>query len=202
MQPTRYARKRVRAIRSESQAKACRVPSAGAALVAEGCRCAESPNKGVKQLKSITSLEAAVARFTEELTSDFETRIRRRAKVFKNRVLKLVSRQLPPYPRPTGRPQQQRITRAAEIYLRQCAEIERGTRKRVTWSPIALRCIPRFRKIRSEYKRRAEIKRLRDSVYRRIRAQQRQEATNGNRVLYGMGRQRTTPDTPGRFSRD
>jgi hypothetical protein len=87
-------------------------------------------------------------------------------------------------------------------YLRQCAEIERGTRKRVTWSPIALRCIPRFRKIRSKYKRRAEIKRLRDSVYRRIRARQRQEATNGNRVLYGMGRQRTTPDTPGRFSRD
>jgi hypothetical protein len=54
-------------------------------------------------------------------------------RLFENRVLKLVSRQLPPYPRPTDRPQQQRITRAAEIYLRQCAEIERGTRKRVTW---------------------------------------------------------------------
>jgi hypothetical protein len=58
----------------------------GAALLAEGCRGAESPNKGVKQLKSITSLEAAVARFTEELTSDFETRIRRRPKAFKNHV--------------------------------------------------------------------------------------------------------------------
>jgi hypothetical protein len=53
------------------------------------------------------------------------------------------------------------------MYADQRREIKRGGRKRVNWSPIATACIQGFRKIRSEYKRRAELDKLRDAVYRR-----------------------------------
>jgi len=113
------------------------------------------------------SLPGDVQRFVDALLQGHANRFKRRPKAFKKRVLALVGQRLPPYPKPAGRPQQPWITKAAEMYADQRREIKRGGRKRVNWSPIATACIQGFRKIRSEYKRRAELDKLRDAVYRR-----------------------------------
>jgi hypothetical protein len=116
------------------------------------------------------SLETAVRQFAERLIRDYGNRARTRPKALKGRVLALIRLHLPPYPKPSGRPQKRRITKATEMYTQQCLEVKRGQRERISWYPIAKSCIPGFRRIRSDYKRRAEMKRLRDSVYRRLRA--------------------------------
>lgn len=119
------------------------------------------------------SLEAEVSRFTERLLSRFQKRIQRRPLSFKNRVQALIRLGLPPYPKPSGRPQEDRITKAAALYLQQQQEIKNGTRKRANWNPIAKQCIRGFHRIRSPHKRHCEIKRLRDAVYARIRTAKR-----------------------------
>ena len=115
------------------------------------------------------SLETAVRRFTETLNRDYANRIKRRPEAFRSRVIALVRLNLPPHPKPSGRPQQPRITRAVEMYATQLLEKQRGSRKRINWNAIAKNCIPGYVKIRSEYKRRVEIDRLRDGVYGRRR---------------------------------
>jgi len=119
------------------------------------------------------SLDARVQRFVDELVRNYADRIEQRPKAFKSRVLALFSLRLPPYPRPSGRPQQLRITRAAEMYANQQREVTLGTRKQISWSPIAQRCIAGLGKIRSNYVRRIEIDRLRDAVYARRRKRNR-----------------------------
>ena len=114
-----------------------------------------------------SSLAADVQRFVDNLLTGHANRVNRRPKAFKKRVLALVGQRLPPYPRPSGRPQQPWITKAAAMYADQLRDIRQGGRKRVNWNPIANACIPGFPKIRSAYRRRAELDKLRDAVYRR-----------------------------------
>jgi hypothetical protein len=115
------------------------------------------------------SLEADARQFSDDLLRRYGTRIKRRPKAFKSRVLALIRLNLPPYPKPRGRPRQLRVTRAAEMYAKQLRERDAGTRKQITWQPIARRCVAGFAKIRSAALRRAEIGRLRDAVYARRR---------------------------------
>ena len=115
------------------------------------------------------SLESEVQRFVEALRRQYAGRAQRRPKAFKRRVLSLIAVQLPPYPKPSGRPQQSRITKAAEMYAKQQREIAAGRRDCVSWNPIANRCIAGYRKIHSVPWRQAELRRLRDAVYRRQR---------------------------------
>ncbi len=119
---------------------------------------------------SADSLEADVERFTDGLRRKYPGRIARRPKAFKSRVVSLVKQSLPPYPKPSGRPRNLRVTRAAEMYVEQLREMNRGRRKRVTWIPIARACITGFDQTRSEYVRRSKLDTLRDAVYARRRA--------------------------------
>lgn len=114
------------------------------------------------------SLEAEVQRFAEDLLRRYPNRVKRRPQAFKRRVLALIGLHLPPLPKPSGRPQQPRITRAAAMYSGQQREIAQGRRERINWNPIATRCIAGYRRIRSEASRQAELRRLRDAVYRRL----------------------------------
>jgi hypothetical protein len=116
------------------------------------------------------SLETEVQRFAESLLRQHANRVKRRPKAFKRRVLVLIALQLPPYPKPSGRPQQSRIAKAAEMYAKQQREIAEGRRDRVNWNPIANRCIVGYRRIRSVPSRQAAVRRLRDAVYRRRRS--------------------------------
>jgi hypothetical protein len=115
------------------------------------------------------SLESEVQRLAEALLEAHADRIKHRPKAFKSRVLALVRLHLPPHPKPSGRPRQPRITKAAAIYADQLRETKRGVRKRINWNPIAAACISGFSNIRSELRRRAELDKLRDAVYRRLR---------------------------------
>jgi len=119
---------------------------------------------------SADSLEADIERFTEGLRRKYPSRIARRPKAFKSRVVSLVKQNLPPHPKPSGRPKNLRVTRAAEMYAEQLREMKRGRRKRVNWIPIAKACIAGFDQIRSEYARRRKLDTLRDAVYARRRA--------------------------------
>lgn len=118
------------------------------------------------------SLPKRVRDFTEALKRDFSHRIAQRPKAFKRRLLALVAVNLPPYPKPTGRPREPHITEAASMYATQLREVEREARKHVNWGPIAQRCIPGYNAIRSKDTRRAALDRLRDSVYARSRPRQ------------------------------
>ena len=115
------------------------------------------------------SLPQRVREFTGMLRREFSLRMARRSKAFKRRVLALVAMNLPPYPKPTGRPRQPHVTEAAKLYAEQRRQVEKGVRKTVNWYPIARRCIPGFGAIRSRNTLRAELGRLRDSVYARSR---------------------------------
>jgi hypothetical protein len=77
------------------------------------------------------SLPKRVREFTQELKRDFPHRIAQRSKAFKRRVLALVAVNLPPYPKPTGRPRQPHITEAANMYAAQLREVKDGARKEV-----------------------------------------------------------------------
>jgi hypothetical protein len=127
-------------------------------------------------------LETEVQRFAENLLLRYAKRVKRRPKAFKRRVLALIALQLPPYPKPSGRPQQSRITKAAEMYAKQLREIAEGRRDRVNWNPIANRCIAGYRRIRSLPSLQAAVRRLRDAVYRRRRSHRKEKPTvcNGN----------------------
>ena len=122
-----------------------------------------------RRKRSPDSLDADVEQFVEGLRRKYPSRIARRPKAFKSRVLSLVKASLPPYSKPSGRPRHLRVTRAAEMYAAQEREMQLGRRKRVNWNPIAKACIAGFDKIRTEYARRCKLDTLRDAVYGRRR---------------------------------
>ncbi len=130
----------------------------------------QDPSEGRDQLCQRLSLEMIIRRFAAELSQLFANRIERRPKAFKRRVVDLIGMALPPYPKPSGRPRQARITKATAMYVRQRGEKVEGHRKRINWNPIANSCLAGYRKIRSLAKRQAEIRRLRNSVYARLRS--------------------------------
>lgn len=115
-------------------------------------------------------LSECVDEFCKELTSAFELRIERNPRGFKRRVLALVATRLPPFAKPPGRPRLRRITSAVEAYRAQLAELSTGKRLRIDWLRIARECDRTFISIRSEYRRRVELKRLRDAVHARVSA--------------------------------
>jgi hypothetical protein len=102
-----------------------------------------------------------------ELKLKYATRIRSRPKAFKRRVMNLVRLLLPPIPRKRGRPQKANITRAANEFVRQQNEIEVGKRQVHNWEAIA-NTSAGFRHLRSEYARRAELRKLQTAVYARL----------------------------------
>jgi hypothetical protein len=133
-------------------------------------RCiVKSPKGSGEGPASPASLPKRIREFTETLKREFSHRILRRSKAFKRRVLTLISVNLPPYPKPTGRPRQPHVTEAVNMYAAQCREVGQGALKRVNWRPIAQRCIPGYNSIRSNDTRRVALNRLRDSVYARSR---------------------------------
>lgn len=117
-------------------------------------------------------LSNCVDQFCKELAAAFKSRIERNPKGFKRRVLALVGRRLPPFAKPPGRPRLHRVTAAVEAYRVQKLEVVAGCRSRIDWLRIARECDRTFISIRSEYRRRVELKRLRDAVHARVRASQ------------------------------
>ena len=117
---------------------------------------------------SANKLESDVEQFVGSLQFKYASRIKRRPKPFKKRVLALVKLYLPPQPKRSGRPRHARITKAAEMYAHQLQEIDRGSREQINWGPIAQSCIPGFDILR-KLQRGAELNKLRDAVYARRR---------------------------------
>jgi len=108
--------------------------------------------------------------FIEQLTRKYAKRLSNRPQAFKKRVLRLIAFQLPPRPRPAGRPQQARISLAASLYQQQCEEVRQEMKPhQVNWLPIAQQCIPGFRRIKDGPRRRTAIQTLRNSVYARLK---------------------------------
>ena len=60
------------------------------------------------------------------------------------------------------------MTLAVDAYQLQIEKIKEGRRERIDWGRIALDCEPSFAGIRSDYKRRLVLKRLRDAVHSRL----------------------------------
>ena len=112
------------------------------------------------------TVDALVSKFISDLAEKFPKRVLYRPHALRNRVIRLIDASLGPH-RPAGRPKLQRVTRATEMYRQQLAEVKAGARKEVNWQAIAIECIPGFEKIRSDYRRTVEVKRLRDAVHAR-----------------------------------
>jgi len=69
-------------------------------------------------------------------------------------------------PRPRkGRPPEERITQATEMFERQR---RKANGCRVDWNQIAQCCIPGYGRFRSMYRRRAELRKLQNAVYARL----------------------------------
>src|SRR2546426_223496 len=119
--------------------------------------------------QSNVTLDAEVKRFAEELSGKYAQRLKLRPHALKRRVISLINHHLPPYPRPTGRPRSNRVTKATEMYLKQQAEIASGNREEVNWMVIALECIAGFGKIQNRYRRERELTKLRNSVHVRVK---------------------------------
>lgn len=115
-------------------------------------------------------LAARIDRFCQELLTDFASRVKSHPKGFRTRVLALVRKRLPPFKKPAGRPKSDRVTLATEIYQGQRLEIAQQGRSRIDWLAIARQADPSFVTIKTEYRRRVVLKRLRDAVYVRVRA--------------------------------
>jgi hypothetical protein len=109
------------------------------------------------------TLEELVCEFTTRLRTEYPNRIALRPKPFKKRVLRLVNAGLPPYRRPGGRPKMDRVTRATGMFRE-----ARLLNAYVDWQQIAMTCIKGFSAM-SEWRRRRELDRLRNSVYVRIK---------------------------------
>lgn len=108
--------------------------------------------------------------FISHLDRKYADRIKTRPLAFKKRLLRLISAKLPPYPKRSGRPRLPRITLAVEMmYQEQTKRLGQARKAAVNCAPIALQCIPGFHKFRSQYRRRAEIERLRNAVYARLK---------------------------------
>src|SRR5882762_2394260 len=72
---------------------------------------------GTKRLGSrMIALDVRAKRFSEDLKKYFSAWIKRSPRAFKKRVLSRVASQLPPYPRPAGRPRSDNITKAVNLY--------------------------------------------------------------------------------------
>jgi hypothetical protein len=141
------------------------------------------PNSHAK--RRATGLEADIARIAESLCLKWAQRARTRPKAFKARVISLMSLYFPPFPKPSGRPKQNYITRATDMFAQQQRAIETGLQAHTNWLPIAVACIPGFSKIRSVAKRKEVIGRLQSSVYARWRAApKRRNITNKSGLMH------------------
>jgi hypothetical protein len=138
----------------------------------EGSRTTRGPVQKLNGQPRCTEggLEADIVQFAESLRVKWAKRMDKRQKAFKARVISLIRVHLPPFPKPSGRPMQDYITRATEMFAGQQREIEAGHQLKINWLPIAAICIPGFAKIRSAATRKEVIGRLQSSVYARWRA--------------------------------
>ena len=162
------------------------------AEIAEERAAQPAPTKGKRQGKlkprprreradTTGTLDRDVKDFIGMLGRKYPQRIQRRPKPLKMRVLALLRRHLPPYPGPLGRPQESRISKALRMYEDQQdrrGAAQEGNRKKTDWLPIAAACIPSFAKIHSRDRRRAEVVRLRNAAYARLKRQKRKKATD------------------------
>jgi hypothetical protein len=156
-------------------------------LIAEERAADPEPRKGKRTGKGkrrrdradpAGTLDQDVRAFTALLMQKYPERIRLRPKPMKKRVLSLLNHHLPPYPGPLGRPQESRISKALNLYRDQQDQrsaVREGKREKVDWVPIAECCIPGFGKIRSKDRRRAEVVRLRNSAYARLKREKRKK---------------------------
>lgn len=118
-------------------------------------------------------LQKHIDQFCETLLATFAPRVEKQAKGFKRRVLAMVAKRLPPFRKSPGRPRLRYVTLAAKAYEVQVEEVKDCRRKKIDWRKIALDCEPTFGSIRSDNKRRAVLKRLRDAVHARMRKAER-----------------------------
>src|SRR5437763_118451 len=97
--------------------------------VIEGTAAIESPDSVPQPDHSLAdrkSLTAAVTRFIEEIKAKYAKRLRLRPKTLKTRIIFLIDQALPPHKRKGGRPCNDRITRATEMFQAQCREVKQG----------------------------------------------------------------------------
>lgn len=123
----------------------------------------------VESIASPRDLAKRVQQFTEDLKTGFRRTIARRPKAFRNRVLRLIRVQLPPYPGPRGRPKDPTLTAGFELYRTQKKQIEQGTHthNKLDWPAIARVAHPGFETIKNPHKRRSLLARVRNSIYTR-----------------------------------
>jgi len=125
--------------------------------------------RGTKRFGSrMIALDARAKRFAEDLKKYFSAWIKRSPRAFKKRVLSRVASQLPPYPRPAGRPRSENITKAVNLYRRQKREIRNHQRGKVNWMLIGKECIPNCGTM-SLYLRRIRLGNLRNAVHARLK---------------------------------
>jgi hypothetical protein len=136
-------------------------------------------------------VEELVIAFVRTLEEHYPARVKRRAKAFKQRILTLFRRHLPPYPKPAGRPNKSNITAAARMYQEQQREIEVGKRARPNWCSILAACVPEYSRIRSSYRRAAVTRRLQSAVYARLHRQSERRTRN-----HARKRRRPNPPVP------
>lgn len=68
------------------------------------------------------------------------------------------------------------------MYLEQRREIQQGIRRKVNWHPIGQECIDGYDSIRSDWRRRAVLLTLRNSVYARLKRRKGKKAAGSPSV--------------------
>lgn len=114
------------------------------------------------------TLRATLEEFVKTVQDRFPERARRRPAALKKGVMLFLRALMPPHAKPCGRPRQRRITEAVEDFRAQQREIAAGRQEKVDWRRIALERVPGFSGM-NQYRRRAELVRLRAAVHARLR---------------------------------
>jgi hypothetical protein len=113
-------------------------------------------------------LDALADQFVSEIERCFPRHLGGLPRQLERRILAMIPVKLPPRPRLSGGPRPPHITRAVELYLQQSREVEQGSLTEINWGRITVACVPGFAKIRSMWKRRFELIKLRNAVYARL----------------------------------
>jgi hypothetical protein len=119
------------------------------------------------------TLESLVNDLVQQVHQQYADRLAVRPKAIRNRIVRLIDIALLPHRRPSGRPRLQSVNKAVDMYRRQPEAVRRGKLAQVNWNVIALQCVPGYAKIRTEARRRDELKRLRDAVHARLQRKRR-----------------------------
>ena len=114
----------------------------------------------------IPGLEATIRQVASTLKRDYSQYRAQAPFQFRDTVINQLRRVLTPKKRRNGPRRTAYIDKAYRMWRDQMREIRRRQRRRITWQPIAVKCIEQF-SLMSLADRRTRLRRLRNSVYNR-----------------------------------